>query len=160
MKKSVLIIGLVLLAVSIGFSGCASTSSKTEDTPSATEPKSSSVDSTSSTAAETSSAAKPISSSFDGRWTGTTEIQGYGAIPFGYDFKSDGNKLTGTSDGQSGPMPIANGKIDGDKITFDVTINLNGQDILVNYTGVLTGDKLKLTWPGQGGLIQEVICSR
>ena len=160
MKKLVLISGLVLLAVSFGFLGCTETGSKTAGVSAVAEPKSSSVDSTSSKTAETSSAAKPISSSFDGRWTGTTEIQGYGAIPLGYDFKSDGNKLTGTSDGQSGPMPIANGKIDGDKITFDVTINLNGQDILVNYTGVLTGDKLKLTWPGQGGLIQEVICSR
>ena len=160
MKKIVLITGLVLLAASFGFSGCAGSSSKTTETSSAAEPDNSSVDDASNTTAEVTSAAKPVSTSFDGRWTGTTEIQGYGAIPFGYDFKSDGNELTGTSDGQSGPMPIYNGKIEGDKITFNVTINLNGQDIVVNYTGVLTGDKLKLTWPGQGGQIQEVICSR
>jgi len=107
-----------------------------------------------------SSAASSSSVSFDGRWTGSTEIEGFGTIPFGYDFKSDGNKLTGTSDGQFGPMPIANGRIDGNRIRFDVTINLGGQDILVNCTGVLTGDKLKLNWPGQGGRIQEVICTR
>ena len=159
MKKIVLILGLVLLTASFGFLGCAETSSKTAGVSSIAEPNSGSFDDTSSTTAETSSVALPSSGSFDGRWTGTTEIQGYGAIPFGYDFKSDGNKLTGTSDGQFGPLPIANGKIDGNKITFEVTINLEGMDILVNYTGVLTGDKLKLTWPGQAGT-QEVICSR
>ena len=133
MKKIVLITGLVLLAASFGLLGCAGTNSKTEETSAVTEPDSGSVDDTSNITAEVTSAAEPVSASFDGRWT---------------------------SDGQSGPMPIYNGKIDGDKITFNVTINLNGQDIVVNYTGVLTGDKLKLTWPGQGGITQEVICSR
>ncbi|MFC1840765.1 hypothetical protein ACFL1N_14380 [Thermodesulfobacteriota bacterium] len=138
MKKLVLILGLVLLAAAVGFSGCATTGDKTADKP---------------------SAASSGSVSFDGRWTGTTEIQGVGTIPLGYDFISDGNKLTGTSDVQTGKAPIENGEIDGNKIKFDVTINFGGQEIVVNYSGVLTGDKLTLTWPGQGGT-QEVICTR
>ena len=139
MKRSVFILGLALLVSSVGFLGYAGTGDET------------SVE---------SSTASASSVSFNGRWTSSTEIEGFGTIPLGYDFKSDGNKLTGTSDGQFGPMPIANGEIDGYKIKFDVTINLGGQDILVNYTGVLTGDKLKLNWPGQGGRIEEVICTR
>jgi hypothetical protein len=138
MRKSVFILGLVFLAASVGFLGCAATG-KT---------------------AMGSSAAPAGNVSFDGRWTGSTEIQGFGTIPMGYNFKSEGNKLTGTSDGQNGPIPIANGKIDGNKIKFNVTLNFGGQNIVVNYTGVLTDDKLKLTWPGQGGRMNEVICTR
>ena len=140
MKKTFFVMGLVILAAFTGFTGCAGTGGKMEGTPS----------SVASTAGEVS---------FDGRWTGSTEIEGYGVIPMGYDFKSEGNTLTGTSDGQNGPIPIENGKIDGNKITFQVPINLNGMDIVVNYTGVLTGEKLRLTWPGQNGE-QEVICTR
>lgn len=106
------------------------------------------------------SAAMAEGVSFDGRWTGSAEIAGFGTIPMGYNFKSEGNKLTGTSDGQNGPIPIYNGEINGNTIKFDVTINIGGQDIVVNYAGVLTGETLKLTWPGQNGTTQEVLCTR
>ncbi|MFC1493852.1 hypothetical protein ACFL6W_01100 [Thermodesulfobacteriota bacterium] len=139
MKKLVLILGLVLLAAAVGFSGCATTGDKTAGEPSA--------------------AVSSGGGSIDGRWTGSTEIEGMGTIPLGYDFISDGNKLTGTSDGQTGKIPIENGEIDGNKIKFDVTINFGGQDIVINYSGVLMGDEMKLSWPGQGGT-QEVICTR
>ena len=138
MKKSFFVMGLMLIVAFVGFSGCVTTGSKT--------------------AGETS-AAPSSGVSFDGRWTGTTEIQGVGMIPLGYDFISDGNKLAGTSDVQTGKAPIENGKIDGNKIKFDVTINYGGQEMVVNYSGVLTGDKLTLTWPGMGGT-QEVTCTR
>ena len=139
MKKLLFIMGLVLLVAFVGFAGCAGTGSKKVESSSA--------------------GLAGGGASFDGRWTGQTEIEGYGMIPMGYDFKSNGNELTGTSDTQNGTAPIRNGKIDGNKIKFDVTINFNGMDIVVNYTGVLTGDKLTLTWPGQNGT-QEVICTR
>jgi hypothetical protein len=139
MKKLVFILGLVLLAASVGFLGYAGTGDETSGE---------------------SSTASISSVSFDGRWTGSTEIEGFGTIPLGYDFKSDGNKLTGTTDGQLGPIPIANGIIDGNRIRFEVTINFGGQDIVVDYIGVLIGDKLKLNWPGQGGRMEEAICTR
>ena len=138
MKRSVFILGLALLVSSVGFLGYAGTGDETSGE---------------------SSTATASSVSFDGRWTGSTEIEGFGTIPLGYDFKSDGNKLTGTSDGQFGPIPIANGTIDGNRIKFDVTINFGGQDLVINYTGVLTDGKLKLNWQGQGGL-EEAICTR
>ena len=138
MKRPVFILGLALLVSSVGFLGYAGTGDETSGE---------------------SSTASASSVSFDGRWIGSTEVEGFGTIPLGYDFKSDGNKLTGTSDGQFGPIPIANGTIDGNRIKFDVTINLGGQDLVINYTGVLTDGKLKLNWQGQSGL-EEAICTR
>ncbi len=142
MKKSILVLGMVLMAAFAGLSGCAGKN-------------------TAATSAGSSSGDSSAAASFDGRWTGTTKIEGFGEIPLGYDFKSEGSTLTGTSDGQTGPMPIKNGKINGNKIKFDVTISLNGQDIVVNYTGVMQDDgKIKLTWPGGPGVTQEAVVTR
>ena len=139
MKKSFLVLMLVLIVALAGLSGCTGKDVEVGGTPG------SSSDSV----------------SFDGRWTGSTQIEGFGEIPLGYDFKSEGNTLTGTSDGQTGPMPIKNGKINGNKINFDVTINLNGQNIEVKYKGVMQDDgKIKLTWPGGPGTTQEAVVTR
>src|SRR6185503_8889248 len=56
----------------------------------------------------------------DGKWSGTMNTPG-GDFPVGFVFKSDGAKLTGTMIGMDGmELPITNGKIDGDKISYTV----------------------------------------
>ena len=42
-----------------------------------------------------------------------------------------------------GSLPIENGKINGNELSFDV--NVNGQ--VISHTGVLDGDTLKLSMP-------------
>jgi hypothetical protein len=57
-------------------------------------------------------------------------------------FKQDGAKLTGTVQGPRGdPIEIADGKIDGDKLSF--TVSFNGMTI--QHEGVLHDDEIKLT---------------
>jgi hypothetical protein len=64
----------------------------------------------------------------------------------GYDLKSEGTKLTGTTTGIDGGMvPIKDGKIDGDKIAFTVTLDLGGMMFDISYTGVVTAAEIKLT---------------
>jgi len=61
--------------------------------------------------------------------------------------KQDGEKLTGTVNrGASGrDVEIANGAIKGDEITFETTIERNGNTVTNKYKGKLEGDTIKGT---------------
>ena len=79
----------------------------------------------------------------DGKWTGTLATP-MGDIPVGFDLKADGATLTGSTTGPDGSaVPIHDGKIDGDKITFIVTIDF-GQKVDINYSGVVAGDQIQM----------------
>jgi len=89
---------------------------------------------------------KPASAAtVDGKWAGSLETP-MGTIPVSYDFKADGAVLTGTTGAPDGStIAIKNGKIDGDKISFVVSIDFGGMAFDLNYTGVVSPDTIKLT---------------
>jgi hypothetical protein len=81
----------------------------------------------------------------DGKWSGSLDTP-MGAVPVGFNFKADGTTLTGTTTGPDGSeIAIKNGKIDGDKITFLVSIDFGGMGLDLNYTGVVKKDTVELT---------------
>jgi hypothetical protein len=80
-----------------------------------------------------------------GTWKASLETQN-GTFESTFVFKVDGAKLTGTvSSQQGGEMPIAEGKIDGDNISFVVSREYNGNAFKMNYKGKVTGNEMKLT---------------
>ena len=81
----------------------------------------------------------------DGKWEGSIETP-MGTIPVGFDFKTDGATMTGTSLGPDGAgIPIKNGKVDGQKITFSVDLDFGGMAITLNYAGTASPDKIDFT---------------
>jgi hypothetical protein len=81
----------------------------------------------------------------DGKWTGSLDTP-MGAVQVGFNFKADGATLAGTTTGPDGSeIAIKNGKIDGDKITFLVSIDFGGMSLDLNYTGVVKKDSMELT---------------
>ncbi len=71
--------------------------------------------------------------------------------------KAQGANLTGTMT-RPGPngdmeMPISEGKVDGDNVSFKVTIEFGGNSFTSSYAGTVSGNdmKLKITRPGRGG---------
>ena len=81
----------------------------------------------------------------DGKWTGSLDTP-MGAIMVGFNFKADGATLTGTTTGpDGGEIAIKNGKIDGDKISFVVSIDFGGMSLDLNYTGVVKPDTAQMT---------------
>jgi hypothetical protein len=81
----------------------------------------------------------------DGKWVG--EIPGMDGNPMklNYTFKADGATLTGSTSGPDGKeLAIKGGKIDGNNVSFSVSIDFGGQEMKMDYTGVLSGDTLKL----------------
>jgi hypothetical protein len=79
----------------------------------------------------------------DGKWTGTMDTPN-GAVPVGFTFKADGAKLDGSTMGPDGKdIKIADGKVDGNNITFSVTIDFQGMPITMNYKGAVAKDEIK-----------------
>jgi hypothetical protein len=76
-----------------------------------------------------------------GKWTGDSD-QG---PSFTFTLKTDNNKLTGTMLSQEGKeLPIADGKLDGDNLSFSVASEWQGQPIKLVATGKVTGDQIQL----------------
>ena len=81
----------------------------------------------------------------DGKWSGSLDTP-MGAVNVGFNFKADGTALTGTTTGpDGGEIAIKNGKVDGDKISFVVSIDFGGMAFDLNYTGVVSKDTVALT---------------
>lgn len=78
-----------------------------------------------------------------GQWTATFNTQ-IGEQHYTYTFKVDGEKLTGTAKNDRGTTDITNGTIKGDQISFDERLDFNGQTIVIQYTGTVSGDSIKL----------------
>jgi hypothetical protein len=80
----------------------------------------------------------------DGTWTGSLDTPN-GPVPLSFTFKAEGDKLTGSTaspDGQS--VPLKDGKIEGDKISFSFDVDFGQGPFTFNYTGVVSKTELKL----------------
>lgn len=86
-----------------------------------------------------------------GTWKGTAESP-MGKVNRTFSFKQDGNKLTGeTTSDVMGKSTIENGTVEGDTVDFDLTINAQGNDVKVHYTGKISNDDIQfhVEVPGQ-----------
>jgi hypothetical protein len=89
-------------------------------------------------------AASAFAADIDGKWSGSIDSPN-GAVQIAFTFKADGATLTGTTTGPDGmEVKIDKGKIDGNNISFEVTIDFGGMPFTVPYTGVLNGENLAL----------------
>jgi len=81
----------------------------------------------------------------DGKWAGTVNTP-MGDFPVAYEFKADGTKLTGSTTGpDGGQIPIKDGKVDGNNISFGVTLDFGGMPLELSYKGVVSGSEIKIT---------------
>lgn len=91
-----------------------------------------------------------------GKWKGTADA-GNGPIERTFTFKVDGTKLSGDTESQMmGKSELVEGKIDGDKITFSIKANFQGNEMTLTYKGTVTADGIKLSseFPGGGQTIE------
>lgn len=61
------------------------------------------------------------------------------------DLKQSGTKVTGAIVTPRGEMPIADGKVDGDTISFTQHMEMNGNSMDIAYTGKIDGNTIKFT---------------
>ena len=81
-------------------------------------------------------------------WTGSMNSPDGNSFTLTFSFKQDGQKLTGTVEGPQGqPMDIENGKVDGNKLSFDVSFN----GMTITHEGTVDGNEIKMTTKSQDG---------
>ncbi|MBS1812830.1 MAG: hypothetical protein JST84_31980 [Acidobacteria bacterium] len=79
-----------------------------------------------------------------GKWTTTINTQ-IGDLAYTYNFKAEGEKLTGKAVSQFGEVEITEGKISGDEISFVENIKFEDMPIRIEYKGKVSGDEIKFT---------------
>jgi hypothetical protein len=79
----------------------------------------------------------------------TAEVQGRnGTQTNTFTFKQSGNMVEGTMTTQRGDTPIADGKVDGDTLTFTITRpgRGGGDPVKTTYTGKIKGDSIEISF--------------
>jgi len=78
-----------------------------------------------------------------------------------FNFKVDGEKLTGTiPSGQGQEVAIADGKVSGDTLSFTVTREMGGNSVKFTYTGTVAGNEIKFKRAGGQGQAREFTAKR
>jgi len=86
----------------------------------------------------------------DGKWVGDVNTPDGQAISLTFNFKVDGDKVTGTVSGPTGDIEIADGKMDGGTLQFVLNVDAGGQQLSFKCTGKAAGDD-QLTIKMDGG---------
>jgi hypothetical protein len=84
-----------------------------------------------------------------GKWVGQMPTRN-GARETTFEFKADGDKLTGTMSGPQGDIDIKDGKISGSDISFKVPLEFNGNSFVLIFKGTVSGDQIKFTRAREG----------
>lgn len=86
-----------------------------------------------------------------GKWTGQVPARGGETREATFTFKADGSKLTGTISGPQGDVPISDGEVEGDEISFTVNQSFGGNEVKLLFKGKVSGSEIKFTRTREGG---------
>ena len=91
-----------------------------------------------------------MAADISGKWTGDMPGRGGETASTTFTFKADGEKLTGTMTGPQGEIPLQEGKVAGNQISFSTTLDFGGNSVKIVYKGTLTGDQMKMSREREG----------
>jgi hypothetical protein len=96
-------------------------------------------------------AASAFAADVNGKWTAQMPGRQGNTMEVTFNFKADGSTLTGTMSNPRGEVPIQEGKIDGDNISFSQTFERGGNSMKILYKGKVSGDTIQFTRQRDGG---------
>ena len=92
-----------------------------------------------------------LAADITGTWTGSLSM-GDNKIDLSYSFKQDGEKLTGTVTGPQGSLPLNDGKVQGDKLSFNINVEGPNGSFKISNEGTIKGaDEITLNSKMEGG---------
>ena len=78
-----------------------------------------------------------------GKWTAETKGRDGETRTQTFNLKQDGSTLTGSVSSPMGESQISDGKVDGDKVSFVVKMERNGNEMKMPYTGKVSGNEIQ-----------------
>jgi hypothetical protein len=87
----------------------------------------------------------------DGIWTGRIAGRNNDLQDITFRFKVEGGILTGKMYGENDDLPIADGKIEGDQISFTVPSDFGGGRFRFMFHGTVGAGEIRLTREREGG---------
>lgn len=85
-----------------------------------------------------------VAAAADPSGTYKAEVQGRnGSQTLTITLKADGANLSGTVANARGEMPISDGKVDGDTVTFTQKMKMQDREMVMKWTGKVEGDSIK-----------------
>lgn len=100
-------------------------------------------------------AACAMAADITGTWKGTAETPN-GTMERTFVFKQDGSTLTGETTSQMmGKSTITDGKVEGDNISFRITVKFQDNEMKLQYKGKVTGDAIKFAVESDQGMQLE-----
>jgi Zn/Cd-binding protein ZinT len=98
-----------------------------------------------------------------GKWKAEFDTQ-IGHLDYIYEFKAEGDKLTGkaarTLADVKTETDVQELKLAGDTVTFAETVNNQGNDVRIDYTGKIAGDEIKFTRKVADIATTEIVAKR
>ena len=91
-----------------------------------------------------------LAADISGNWSGTMQM-GDNPIDLTFVFKQDGEKLTGTVATPFGDLPLSDGKVVGDKISFFVMADMGGTPTKFISEGTVKGDEITISTKTDAG---------
>jgi len=91
-----------------------------------------------------------MAADLSGKWTGDMPGRGGDTTPTTFTFKVDGDKVNGSMTGPQGDIPLQEGKVAGNQVSFSTTLDFGGNSIKIVYKGTINGDQIKMTREREG----------
>ena len=86
-----------------------------------------------------------LAADISGKWT-TVITTGIGEMNYTFDFKVEGEKLTGKAvmsmGSNSSESALTEGSVKGNEISFVETLKVQGQELRCDYRGKISGDEI------------------
>ena len=102
-----------------------------------------------------------LAADVSGKWTAKVPGRDGATRDVSFTFKADGVKLTGTTTGRGGDnIAIADGKVEGDTISFTTKVQYGDNPVTLKYTGKVSGDEIKFKREGGQGQPREFTAKR
>lgn len=92
-----------------------------------------------------------LAADISGKWVAQIPGRQGATTEWTFNFKVEGNKLTGTISSQRGEQQISEGTVSGDTVQFTVVRQGGQGEIKEVYKGTVAGNEIKFTRTREGG---------
>ena len=98
----------------------------------------------------TLAAGMALAADITGAWKASVPGRDGQNMEMTFNLKADGDKVTGNITNEMGETPIQDGKLAGDTLTFKVKREVNGNEMIMNYEGKVSGSEIKFKSTREG----------